>query len=82
MLGGLKLSLTRREKPIRNHIQSADIKHWAKHWNVGPEEIRAAIEKVGNSVVAVQKQLGQCGLIDPEPNEPPPTISQPTEVDR
>jgi hypothetical protein len=48
------------------------MKHWSKHWDVTPEEIRAAIDKVGNSVEAVQKELGRRGLVDPEasPNRP------------
>jgi hypothetical protein len=63
-LEATQLSLTRRTRPIRNHIQGVDTKHWAKHWDVSPEQIRAAIDKVGNSVEAVQKELGRCGLVD------------------
>ncbi len=44
--------MTRQERPIRNHIQGLDIKPWAEHWNVRADDIRAAIEKVGNSVGA------------------------------
>ena len=66
------MSLIRRTKPVRHHVQSVDMKHWSKHWDVTPEEIRAAIDKVGNSVEAVQKELGRRGLVDPEasPNRP------------
>jgi hypothetical protein len=39
------------------------MKHWSKHWKVVPGEIRAAVEKVGNSVAAVQKELRLRGLI-------------------
>jgi hypothetical protein len=39
------------------------VKHWAKHWCVGPNEVQSAIEKVGNSVAAVQKYLELRGLI-------------------
>jgi hypothetical protein len=49
--------LTQPEKPDRNHIEPQDIKRWAKHWNVEPAQLRSAIEKVGNSVAAVEKEL-------------------------
>jgi hypothetical protein len=49
--------LTRSEKPIRNHIEHRDIKHWCKHLNATPEQLRGAIEKVGNAVAAVEKEL-------------------------
>jgi hypothetical protein len=39
------------------------VKHWSKHWKVMPEHVRGAIEKVGNSVAAVQKELTLQGLI-------------------
>jgi Protein of unknown function (DUF3606) len=45
-------------RPIRPHIETHDVKHWSKHWKVTPEQIRAAIKKVGNSVAPVQKELG------------------------
>jgi Protein of unknown function (DUF3606) len=56
------VSLTAPAKPTRNHIEHRDVKHWAKHWNVSPEQIRGAIEKTGNSVAAVEKQLSQQNL--------------------
>jgi len=49
---------------IRNHIQAPDVRHWSRHWKVAPEHIRAAIEKVGNSVGAVEKELGLQGHLD------------------
>jgi Protein of unknown function (DUF3606) len=58
------VSLTKPDQPIRRHIQPDDVKHWSKHWKVTPEHIRATIEKVGNSVAAVQKELVLQGLID------------------
>lgn len=58
------MTLSKPQKPIRNHIQARDIKHWSKHWRVPPEHIRAAIDKVGNSVAAVEKELSLQGLLD------------------
>jgi hypothetical protein len=58
------LTISRPERPIRNHIQANDVKLWSKHWKVPPEHIRAAIEKAGNSVGAVEKELGLQGLLD------------------
>jgi hypothetical protein len=58
------VSLSKPDRPVRNHIQSDDVKHWSKHWKVMPEQIRGAIEKVGNSVTAVQKELILQGSIE------------------
>jgi hypothetical protein len=55
---GLQMPLTKPEMPTRNQIQNADVKRWSKHWKVDPEQIQAAMGKVGNSVAAVEKQLG------------------------
>jgi hypothetical protein len=53
------MPLTKPEMPKRNQIEAADVKHWSKHGKVPPEQIQMAISKVGNSVVAVEKELGQ-----------------------
>jgi len=60
------MSLSKSEKPIRHHVEPQDMKHWSKHWKVQPEDVGAAVEKVGNSVAAVQKELRLRGLIDKE----------------
>jgi hypothetical protein len=52
------------DRPVRNHIQAPDVRHWSKHWKVAPEHIRAAIEKVGNSVGAVEKELSLQGQLN------------------
>ena len=52
------MPLTKPEPPARNQIKTAEVKHWSKHWNVEPKEIQSAIAKVGNSVAAVEKELG------------------------
>jgi Protein of unknown function (DUF3606) len=49
--------LTQPERPSRSHIERKDIKHWAKHLNTTPDQLRKVIEKVGNSVAAVEKEL-------------------------
>jgi hypothetical protein len=51
------MSLTVPLPPDRNHIAKRDLKHWAKHFHVTPAEIKAAIDKVGNAVVAVESEL-------------------------
>jgi hypothetical protein len=58
------VALSKPDRPIRNHIQAPDVKHWSKHWKVTPEHIGAAIEKVGNSVEAVEKELRLQGFLD------------------
>jgi hypothetical protein len=60
------MPLAKPAKPLRNHVQVREIKHWSKHWNVEPEQISAAIEKVGNSVAAIRKELCLRGLINKE----------------
>jgi uncharacterized protein affecting Mg2+/Co2+ transport len=49
--------LTKTVQTVRNHIKPADIKRWARHWKVTDEQVRRTIEKAGNSVVAVRKEL-------------------------
>jgi hypothetical protein len=51
------MSITKPVQPARNHIQSADIKCWARHWHVTEEQLRITIEKTGNSAAAVRKEL-------------------------
>jgi hypothetical protein len=38
--------------------QLADMKHWTRALGVSKEELRKAVDKVGNSAVAVRKELG------------------------
>jgi len=54
-------SLIKRVQPDRSKInlhQSHELKCWSHALGVSKEEICAAIEKVGNSAVAVRKELG------------------------
>jgi Protein of unknown function (DUF3606) len=37
---------------------SYEVRYWAKHFNISKEELRKAIDKVGNSAAAVRKELG------------------------
>jgi Protein of unknown function (DUF3606) len=48
----------------RSHIamgQSHEVQYWTKHLGVTKEELRRAIDKVGNSAAAVRKELGLPG---------------------
>ena len=54
----------KRVQPDRGKInlrQPHELKYWTRALNVSDAEIRAAIEKVGNSVAAVRKELGLMG---------------------
>ncbi|GIQ75373.1 DUF3606 domain-containing protein [Bradyrhizobium sp. RD5-C2] len=54
-------NLTTREQPNRLHIdmhQAVEVKLWARALGVSKEELRKAIDKVGNSAVSVRKELG------------------------
>ena len=57
------MPLTHPTAPDRSHIAAGDVKHWAKHWCVRPEDVRSAVDAVGNSATAVRKELMRCGLI-------------------
>ena len=48
----------------RSHIAmqvETEVRYWLKHFGVTKDELQCAVEKVGNSVVAVRKQLGLNG---------------------
>ena len=50
-----------RGSPDRSHIDVTEvtqIRHWAKHFNVETEALLEAIDKVGNGVATVRKELG------------------------
>ena len=48
----------------RSHIAmqvTAEVLYWLKHFGVTKDELQCAVDKVGNSVAAVRKQLGLNG---------------------
>lgn len=50
-----------KDERARSQIASnnpAEIRRWAKRLKVTTDQLQCAIEKVGNSVVAVRKQIG------------------------
>jgi hypothetical protein len=52
--------LTRKLQPDRSkiHLRDADeLQFWVKHLNVSMEDLQKAVDKVGNSVAAVRKEL-------------------------
>jgi hypothetical protein len=52
---------TKKATPDRSKITADDkdeIKYWAKHFGVTPEELHSVIDTVGNSAAAVRKELG------------------------
>ena len=54
-------SLTKRPRPDRSKIsihQDHEVKYWTRALEVTREELKAAIDKVGNSAATVRKQLG------------------------
>ena len=36
----------------------ADVRRWTKHLGITKDQLQCAVDKVGNSVVAVRKQIG------------------------
>jgi hypothetical protein len=52
----------------RSHIamgQSHEVQYWTKHLGVTKEQLRRAIDKVGNSAAAVRKEMGLLGKPHP-----------------
>jgi hypothetical protein len=48
----------------RGHIamgQPHEVHYWTKHLRVSKEELQRTVDKVGNSVAAVRKELGLLG---------------------
>jgi hypothetical protein len=49
-------------KSDRGHIDTSDpdaMRHWCRHLGVSAVDLQRAIDKVGNSVAAVRKELGK-----------------------
>jgi hypothetical protein len=52
--GGSNERRSKEERPERPQPH-----HWSKKFGVSPDELKAAVNKVGNSAVAVQQELSQ-----------------------
>ncbi len=53
-----------KDKRPRNQIAMDDasaVRHWMKHLKVTKDELQCAVDKVGNSAVAVRKQIDLLG---------------------
>ena len=55
--------LTNPAKPDRSHIGENALVFWSKRWKITPEQLSAAIAKVGNSVGTVRKELVMQGFV-------------------
>ena len=58
--GGLRKTMISKINPDRSKIiieQDDHVKYWTRHFGVTKDELRRAIERVGNSAAAVRKQL-------------------------
>jgi len=42
-----------------NMDEDYEVRYWTKEFRVSPDELRRAVEKVGNSVEAVRRELGK-----------------------
>jgi hypothetical protein len=45
-------------------MQPHEVKYWTHALKVSKEELQKAVDKVGNSVAAVRKELGRLGTLD------------------
>jgi hypothetical protein len=53
--------LTRKETADRSKInlhQPHEVRYWTRHLDISQDELRKAIDKVGNAAAAVRKELG------------------------
>jgi Protein of unknown function (DUF3606) len=60
----------KRMRPDRSKIATQEdhaVKSWAKHLNVTREDLRRAVDKVGNSAASVRKELKN--RVPPMPRE-------------
>jgi hypothetical protein len=54
-------NLTKRDQPDRSKINMSEdfeVKYWLKALGVSRDELKRAVDKVGNSAAAVRKELG------------------------
>ena len=42
-----------------NPNEDYELRYWSEKWGVSPEQVKAAVAKVGNSADAVARQLGK-----------------------
>lgn len=42
-----------------NTSEDYELRYWSEKWGVSPEQVKAAVAKVGNSADAVARQLGK-----------------------
>ena len=53
--------LTRKETADRSKINlhhPHEVRYWTRHLDISQDELRKAIDKVGNAAAAVRKELG------------------------
>jgi hypothetical protein len=55
-MDNLKLKGQQDRSKINMH-EEHEVRYWTKHLGVSKEQLQAAINKVGNSAAAVQKEL-------------------------
>ena len=66
--GGIAMQRA-KHPPIRNKIDMADpaqVRAWTKRLRIGADDLKALVEKVGNSVAAVTKEM-ELGRMSQQP---------------
>ena len=49
----------RQDRSRINTSEDYEVQYWSKKFGVSPDELKAAVNKVGNSVADVQQELSQ-----------------------
>ena len=79
--GGIAMQRV-KHPPIRNKIDMTDpaqVRAWTKRLRIGADDLKALIEKVGNSVSAVTKEV-ELGRMSQQPSGPQSEPSIPSEA--
>ncbi len=73
-----------KHPPVRNKIELAEptqVRAWTRRLDISPDELKAVVDKVGNSVAAVTKEVEQQRAARKAAAESPPAEGElPTPV--
>jgi hypothetical protein len=54
-----KTKMGRTDSDLINISENYEVEYWSKKFGVRPEQLKTAVRAVGNSVLAVEKQLNK-----------------------
>jgi hypothetical protein len=72
-----------KHPPVRNKIELAEptqVRAWTRRLDISPDELKAVVDKVGNSVAAVTKEVEQQRAAREAAESPPTEGELPTPI--